>query len=75
MALMMSSLYDALRAANVDDEKARKAAEEVANYEDKLNQFDKRLVAIDGRLNLLQWMVGFNIAASVAILFRLLTRN
>ncbi|MCE7026829.1 integrase [Jiella avicenniae] len=75
MALMMSSLYDALRAANVDDEKARKAAEEVANYEEKLNQYDKRFTALDGRLNLLQWMVGFNLAATVAILFRLLTKS
>ncbi|MEX6505517.1 integrase [Jiella sp. M17.18] len=75
MALMMSSLYDALRSANVDDEKARKAAEEVANYEEKLNAFDKRFTTLDGRLNLLQWMLGFNLAATVAILFRLLVKS
>lgn len=42
---------------------------------DKLDQFDKRFVVIDGRLDLLQWMVGFIIAASVAILFLLLTTS
>lgn len=40
-----------------------------------LDRFDKRFIAIDGRPDLLQWMVGFNIAASVAILFRLLTTS
>lgn len=42
---------------------------------EKLDQLDKRFVVIDGRINLLQWMVGFNIAASVAIHFRLLTTS
>ena len=33
MALMMGSLYEALKSANVEDDKARKAAEEVADYQ------------------------------------------
>jgi hypothetical protein len=33
MALMLGTLYDALKAANIPDEKAREAAEEVATYE------------------------------------------
>ncbi len=32
MALMVGALYDALRSVNVDDDKARRAAEEVAEF-------------------------------------------
>jgi hypothetical protein len=38
MALMLGQLYDALRAGNVPDDKARVAAEEVANYEGELTK-------------------------------------
>jgi hypothetical protein len=61
MALMMASLYEALRDAGSGDEQARKAAEEVAGYE---NRFQK----METDLALLKWMVGFQIAISAAIL-------
>ncbi len=65
MALMMAGLYDALRAAGANDEASRKAAEEVANYDSRLN-------GLEGRMLLLQWMVGVNIALTSAVLFKLL---
>jgi hypothetical protein len=71
MPIMLEKLYDALRAANVPDDKARAAAVEGASFEAKLASFDLRLSAIEARLNLLQWMVGFNLAISVAIVIRL----
>ena len=61
---MMRSLYDALRSANVDGEKARRAAEGVANYDNPIG--DLRSDA-----KLLKWMVDFNLAISVAISFKL----
>jgi hypothetical protein len=64
MAAMISEVYDALVAAGAPEEKARKAAEAVANYENRLAKFE-------GDLSLLKWMVGFNIAVSVAVLARL----
>ncbi|KAB2870959.1 MAG: integrase [Bauldia sp.] len=64
MALMMGSLYDALRSGGIEDDKARKAAEEVAGYEN-------RLASIESRLGLLTWMVGFNIAFTVGVLLKL----
>jgi hypothetical protein len=77
MALMMASLYDALKAANVDDDKARRAAEEVANYDGAINSIERkvtvldgRVTALDGRVAMLQWMVGFNLALTTAILFK-----
>jgi hypothetical protein len=39
MALMLGQLYDALRAGNVPEDKARAAAEEVTDYRGGLTQF------------------------------------
>ena len=66
MALMMASLYDALREGGTSDESSRKAAEEVANY-------DNRLGGMEGKINLIQWMLGVNVALTTAVLFKLLS--
>ena len=63
MALMMEKLYDALRAANVPDDKARAAAVEVASFEN-------RLAKVEADLLLIKWMLGFNIAVTVAVMLR-----
>ena len=64
MAVMMGNLYDALRSAGAEDEKARRAAEEMAGYE---NRFAK----IETDIPLLKWMIGFNLAMTVAVLGKL----
>lgn len=51
MSLMVTEVYEAMRAANVPDETAKKAAEAVATYEPQLA--DTR-----SDLHLLKWMVG-----------------
>jgi hypothetical protein len=61
---MISEVYDALKEAGASDDKARRAAEAVATY-------DLRLGKVDSDLGLLKWMVGVNIALSVAIIARL----
>jgi hypothetical protein len=61
---MISEVYDALIAAGAPEDKARKAAEALASYE---NRFSK-----DTDLLLLKWMVWSVIALNVAILARLL---
>jgi hypothetical protein len=70
MALMLGRLYDALRAANVPDDKARDAAEEVANYEGERTrlrlEMSERFRESD--LRLLKWMVGFQMAVSLGTL-------
>jgi hypothetical protein len=60
MTTMITELYDALKDAGADEEKARKAAETVAAYE---NRFAK----IETDLAILKWMVGFNLAGTVAL--------
>ena len=56
MALMLGRLYDALKAANIPDDKARAAAEEVATYEQ---------VKTDTRL--LKWMMDVLIALVLGV--------
>lgn len=64
MATMISEVYDAFIAAGTPEDKARKAAEALADYEN-------RFTGIDAELVILKWMVGFGIALNVAILVRL----
>jgi len=60
MALRMGALYDALRhAPGIPEDAARLAAEEVANY-------DNRIGRIEADLTLLKWMVGFLLALGLA---------
>jgi hypothetical protein len=63
MPMMLEKLYDALRSVNVPDDKARAAAIEAT--EDK-----NRLSNVESDLRLLKWMVGFNLATTLAVLWR-----
>jgi hypothetical protein len=49
--LMLGQLYAALRTANVPDDQARAAAEEVAGFEFRIGRIERDLVAI-------KWMLG-----------------
>jgi hypothetical protein len=60
MTTMLAELYDALLAAAAPEEKARKAAEAVAAYED-------RFARIKRRLTVLSWQVGALTAVVVAV--------
>ena len=62
MTTVITELYDALKDAGATEEKARKAAETVAAYE-------SRFTKIETDLGILKWMVGSNLAATVALIF------
>jgi len=65
MALRMGALYDALRQAQgISDDDAKRAAEEVANYEN-------RIARIESSLDTLKWMLGTNIAITLLVLGKL----
>lgn len=82
MTVMSRELYEALKAANVPEDKAVQAAEAVAGALDAPRRLDKleaaltalerRLAAVEAKLLLVQWMLGLNLAATVAVLWRLL---
>lgn len=63
MATMISEVYDALKEAGASEEKARKAAEAIASYE---NRFAK----IESDLLVLKWMVGYLVASTTAIMWK-----
>jgi hypothetical protein len=65
MALQLGATREAFIAAGVPTDKANAAAEELAGY-------DNRLAAMDTRLTLLTWMVGFNLVLTAGVLWRLL---
>jgi len=66
---MIAEVYDALLAAGSPEDKARKAAEAIASYENRFTAMDQRFAKIEGDLKLLTWMVGFNLAATVGLIF------
>ena len=68
MALQLGALRDALIDAGAKPEKADKAAEDLAGYEN-------RLASIDTRLSVLTWMAGSNLALTAGVLWRLLAHN
>jgi hypothetical protein len=76
MALMLGQLYDALRAGNVPDDKARAAAEEVARYRSGLTNFRVEtgelfhemaecLSRVESDLRVLKWMTGVLLALTI----------
>ena len=58
MALILDSLYDALKAAGASEEQARAAARDVAGYDNRSNRMERDI-------NLLKWMVGAVIAVQL----------
>jgi hypothetical protein len=65
MTTMIAELYDALIAAGAPEDKARKASEAMAAHESRFGRIDMELAVI-------KWMLGFNLAATVAVLMLLL---
>lgn len=63
MAMLLAELYRALRDAGASEDQASKAATEVAGFENRLN-------AVERDLAVLKWMVGTNVAMTLAVLWR-----
>lgn len=75
MTTMINELYDALRKAGIDEDIARKAAQAVLGAEDKdklVTNLQAQLAEVKGEITLIKWMLGFNLAVSTAVLFKLL---
>jgi hypothetical protein len=74
MSTMRREVYEAFRAAGVPDEKAAAAAEAIDASRDEgwRRPMQDELLLLDGRVMLLTWMVGFNLALTAGVLARLL---
>jgi len=66
MSTMISEVYDALKDAGASEEKARKAAEAIAAYENRFNRIEQDLAIV-------KWMLGFVLAMVTAILWKVFT--
>ena len=60
---MISEIYDALIAAGSPDEKARKAAEALANNYNRFNKIERDLL-------LIKWMIGLVIIVEIIPLLK-----
>jgi hypothetical protein len=67
---MITEVYDALLNAGAEESKARKAAEVLANYEDRFAKVDVRMERFEGKLTLAQWQLAVLIAGVAAFVIR-----
>lgn len=72
MSTMISEVYDALKEAGASEEKARKAAETSAGYENRFASVELKLERLDGTLRLHSWMLGYLIALVTALFFKIM---
>jgi len=74
---MISEVYKAFIVAGVPEEDAREAAEALSaeNLATKsdVQRLETRVDGIAAQVNLLRWMVGFNLAFTMAVLWKLLS--
>ncbi|MBL4852154.1 MAG: integrase [Gammaproteobacteria bacterium] len=73
MTTMIAEVYEALREAGASEEKAQAAAQAIANYDNRFNRLDVNVENIKGEQRLLKWMIGFNLAFTMAILWKIFT--
>ena len=77
MSMMISEVYDALRSANADEDKARAAATALAVNERRIeDQFSALLednTKMRGEIVLVRWMLTILTGIAIAIAFRVFT--
>lgn len=66
MAMLNYDVFEAFKSAGADEDKARKAAEALA-------QDQGRFAKIEGKLDLHSWILAFNTAMLIALLWRVFT--
>ena len=72
MTTMVAEVYDALMAAGSPDDKARKAAEAIAQVDTRMLELGGRIDRPDGKMDRITWMLGANISLSLLILGKML---
>lgn len=74
MTTMLSEVYDALIEAGASQEKARKAAEAVAGYENRFarieSKMDTEFALVRGELTLMKWMIGLVLGGITVLILR-----
>lgn len=68
MALQLGALRDALAEAGASPELARRASEEVAAHDDKLQALRLEIAEVKSDVKLMKWMLGTALALIVLVL-------
>ena len=75
MSALIGEVYEAFRAMEVPEDKALKAAEALSRRDNDVTSLRADLAttktAIEAKITLLQWMMGFVLAFQVAIFVKL----
>ena len=71
MTTMIAEVYDALVEAGASEEKARKAAEAIAGYEDRFVRIDVSLARIEGSQKYQQWQISLMLALQLLVIGKL----
>ena len=66
MTTIIAEVYDAFKSAGAEDDKARGAAQAIAEY-------SRDITELTGSLTLRKWMVGFNLAFTMAVVWKVFT--
>lgn len=74
MSTMITEIYDALREAGASEEKARKAAEAVANFDSQHHEAKHEFAALKGEFNTVKWMLATNLTLTLLVLGKLFLR-
>ena len=70
MSIMVTELYEALKAANAPEDKALAAATALAQHETQFSGLRQDMTEIKGELKLHRWMLGVVVAMQIATLWR-----
>jgi len=68
---MITEVYDALKSAGADDEKARRAAEAMADHRDDINEIKYIIASIKSELNVIRWMLAVNLGLFIPLFWKL----
>jgi len=71
MTTMITEVYDALKSVGVDEEKARKAAEAMADHRDDINEIKYAIAAIKSELNVIRWMLAINLGLFIPLFWKI----
>lgn len=71
--MMISELYDALKEAGSSEDKARLAAAAVADFNEAINDIKQVIKELKGEMTLPKWMIGFNLAFTMAVVWKVFT--
>ena len=70
MTMMVADVYDALLAAGAPEDRAARAAQALAGYDNRFNKVDADFAKVNADLALLKWMVGLVVAGTVALIIK-----